>query len=196
MGTLVVLALAPHSLSLVSLVVLELAPHADAKRACRAKAGRSAAKARVQRPAPMRAFKARKNSGQNPFTTRVPKRAARRVAHKCSRLLRSSQALSSPPSLDSYTGDAVRCDWRVALLASAMCLLARTPFRTLQRTRAPAAARIHARNCRCLHPQRRIRTQHLSHTLSVWHTCGVPLLRLQSYHHHMCHSIFVLVCPY
>ena len=28
-------------------------------------------------------------------------------------------------------------------------------------------------------------------------TCiGVPLLRLQSYHHHMCHSIFVLVCPY
>ena len=28
-------------------------------------------------------------------------------------------------------------------------------------------------------------------------TCiGVPVLRLQSYHHHMCHSSFVLVCPY
>ena len=28
-------------------------------------------------------------------------------------------------------------------------------------------------------------------------TCiGVPILRLQSYHHHICHSSFVLVCPY
>ena len=46
-------------------------------------------------------------------------------------------------------------------------LLARTPSRTPQRTRAHAVARIHARACRCLHPHRRIRTQHLSHMLSV-----------------------------
>ena len=65
-----------------------------------------------------------------------------------------------------------RCDRRLALLASAVCLLARTPSRSLQRTRAHAAARIHARARRCLHAQRRIRTQHLSHTLSVWHTCA------------------------
>ena len=52
---------------------------------------------------------------------------------------------------------AVPSDWRLALLASAVCLLARTPSRTLQRTRAHAAARIHARACRCLHPQRCIR---------------------------------------
>ena len=55
----------------------------------------------------------------------------------------------------------------VAMLAFAVCLLARTPSRTPQRTRAHAVARIHARACRCLHPHRRIRTQHLSHTLSV-----------------------------
>jgi hypothetical protein len=85
------------------------------------------------------------------------------------RLRSTHTLLSSPLSLDSYTGDAVRCDWR---LAFAVCLLARTPSRTLQRTRAHTAARIHARACRCLHAQRRIRTQHLSHTLSVWHTCA------------------------
>ena len=61
------------------------------------------------------------------------------------------------------------CDWRLALLASAVCLLARTPSRTLQRTRAHAAAHIHARACPCLHAQRRIRTHHLSHTT---HLCA------------------------
>jgi hypothetical protein len=100
-------------------------------------------------------------------------------AGSCDRMLgvHAHEALSSPPSLDSYTGDAVRCDWRLALLASAVCLLARTPSRTpsrtLHRTRAHAAARIHARACPCLHAQRRIRTQHLSHTthLCAMRTC-------------------------
>ena len=43
------------------------------------------------------------------------------------------------------------------------------PCVTLQRTRAHAAARIHARACPCLHAQRRIRTQYLSHTT---HLCA------------------------
>jgi hypothetical protein len=32
-----------------------------------------------------------------------------------------------PPLIDSYTCDADRCDWRLVLLVSAVCLLARTP---------------------------------------------------------------------
>ena len=47
-----------------------------------------------------------------------------------------------------------------------------TPAMPSDATGGELRARIHARACSCLHPQRRIRTQHLSHTLSVWHTCA------------------------
>jgi hypothetical protein len=49
------------------------------------------------------------------------------------------------------------------LLASAVCLFARPFSRTLQSTPGHMQ-RIHLHACRCLHPQRRIRTQHLTHT--------------------------------
>ena len=69
-------------------------------------------------------------------------------------------------------GDAVRCDWRLALLASAVCLLARTPSRILQQSSykgtcsgAHTCARLPMSTCATSHTH----TAPLSHALGLTH---------------------------
>ena len=81
--------------------------------------------------------------------------------------LRASQPRGLPFSLALARLIHWRCR-QMRLAAGPACIRRVSPrahtSSTLQRTRARAAACIHACAGRCLHAQRRIRTQHLSHT--------------------------------